>query len=213
MTADPFALLALMATLACGAEITRPSRQPTASGPGSTDGRPAAEAQPIDKTAPAPDPQPEDDLLTPDGWGPLRIGMSRSEVVAAAGEDADLDAVGGPEPNRCDEFRPGNAPPGVLVMIEEDVLTRITVSRNSDIRTPDGFKVGDSGDAVIAKHGTRARVERHQYWQSPARYITIWRAPSAEAERRGIRYEISPDNEIVHIRAGRSSIEYVEGCL
>ena len=30
--------------------------------------------------------EPNDSLITPDGWGPLRIGMTRAEVVAAAGE-------------------------------------------------------------------------------------------------------------------------------
>src|SRR5690606_14165403 len=33
-------------------------------------------------------------LLTEEGWGPIRIGMTRAEVVAAAGEDANPDAVG-----------------------------------------------------------------------------------------------------------------------
>src|SRR5687768_12819211 len=48
-------------------------------------------------------------VITPDGWGPLRIGMSRTEVVAAAGEDANPDAVGGPDSSSCDEFRPAGA--------------------------------------------------------------------------------------------------------
>ena len=155
--------------------------------------------------------QPGPTLLTPDGWGPLRIGMTRAEVVAAAGEDAQPDAVGGSEPEACDQFRPRDAPAGILVMIERDVLTRISVSRTSDIATPAGFRVGDSGADVLAAYGAQAVVEPHKYWERPARYVTVWR--QSKGERRGIRYETDPDDEVVHIHAGGPSIEYVEGCL
>src|SRR5690606_9883692 len=74
--------------------------------------------------------QPDATHITPDGWGPLRIGMTRAEVVAAAGEDANPNAVGGPIPEECDEFRPREAPDGVLLMLEQGVLTRISISRN-----------------------------------------------------------------------------------
>lgn len=137
--------------------------------------------------------------------------MSRSEVVAASGEDANPDAVGGPDPATCDEFRPEDAPAGLLVMIRNGVLTRITVSRTRDISTPAGFRVGDSGSAVVAGYGARARVEPHQYQQAPARYITVWR--DSVGQRRGIRYEVGADDRVIHIRAGDGSIEYVEGCV
>jgi hypothetical protein len=163
-------------------------------------------------TSPA-DPQPSTRLLTPDGWGPLRIGMSRAEVVAAAGGDATPGVTGGPEPDVCDEFRPGHAADGVLVMLEKGVLTRISVSRNTEIETPAGFRVGDSAAGILAEYGDLARVEPHQYWEPPARYITVWRAESPGRERRGIRYEINPAGSVVHLRAGGPSIEYVEGCV
>jgi hypothetical protein len=159
------------------------------------------------------DSQPNSGLLTPDGWGPLRIGMSRSEVVAAAGEDANPEAVGGPRPEHCDEFRPGNAPDGVLVMLEEGVLTRISVSRNTAIETPAGFSVGDSGAGIMEEYGALARVDPHPYWEPPARYVTVWREGSSGRERRGLRYEIDSGDQVVHMRAGGPSIEYREGCI
>jgi hypothetical protein len=139
--------------------------------------------------------------------------MSLADVVAAAGDDAIPDAVGGPDPERCDEFRPSHAPEGVLVMIERGFLTRISVSNNTEIATPAGFRVGDSGVSVLDQYGARARVDPHQYWEPPAQYITVWRFGSSEADRRGIRYEVDSGGEIVHIRAGGPSIEYVEGCV
>lgn len=137
--------------------------------------------------------------------------MSHAEVVAAAGDDANPDAVGGPDPATCDEFRPGEAPAGVLVMIRNGVLTRISVSRTSEIATPAGFRVGDSGSAVLTEYGRQALVEPHQYWDAPARYITVWR--ESDGDRRGIRYEIDATDRVVHIRGGGQSIEYVEGCV
>ena len=169
-----------------------------------------AEPEPDERPA---DPAPTAELLTPDGWGPLRIGMSLAEVVAAAGPDANPEAVGGPEPAACDEFRPRDAPPGVLVMVERGILTRISVSRTRDIRTPEGLRVGDPDSAVLAAYGSRARVEPHKYVEAPARYITVWRERGPEADRRGIRYEVGSGGDIVHMRAGGPSIEYVEGCL
>lgn len=164
-------------------------------------------------TASAAEEPPNDRLLTPDGWGPLRIGMSRAEVVAAAGEDADPAAVGGPDPVQCDEFRPADAPTGILVMLERGVLTRISVSRNRDIATREGFHVGDAGAAVQAAYGDRARVEPHPYQAPPARYVTVWRESEPGAERRGIRYEIDAAGVVIHIRAGGPSIEHAEGCV
>lgn len=158
------------------------------------------------------DRQPNAQLLTPDGWGKLRIGMSRAEAVAAAGEDANPHAVGGADPAQCDEFRPTGAPAGLLVMIERGVLTRISVSRDTGIATPAGFRVGDAGSDVEAEYGERALIEPHQYWAAPARYITVWRETLPGAPRRGIRYEIDEAGTIVHLRAGGPSIEYVEGC-
>lgn len=208
---------ALVAVLvSCGAEDRQRSSTSSDSAVAATD-----PVQPTDTAAsqarpdpdPGPDPEPGPRLLTPDGWGPLRIGMTRAEVVAAAGEDANPEAVGGPDPASCDEFRPLDAPEGVLVMIQDGVLTRITVSRNPDISTPAGFRVGDSGSAVLAEYGARARVEPHKYWESPARYVTVWNRPSSESEPRGIRYEIDAEDRVVHLRGGGPSIEYVEGCL
>jgi hypothetical protein len=98
-------------------------------------------------------------------------------------------------------------------MIENDLLTRISVSSNTRISTPAGLRVGDSGAVVLAEYGARATVDAHQYWEPPARYITVWSQPGAQAERRGIRYEINSDGDVVFLRGGGPSIEYVEGCL
>lgn len=151
--------------------------------------------------------------LTADGWGPLRIGMTRAEVVAAAGEDANPGAVGGPEPEACDEFRPAEAPEGMRVMIERDRLTRITLSRVGAVVTERGFTVGDSASAIRAAYGAEAVVTPHKYEAAPAEYITVWKTAPDVGEARGIVYEIGGDGTVAHIHAGGASVQYVEGCL
>lgn len=210
-----FASAALVAALcACGAE-----------GPGSSDAPPSPDT-PADARAAIPesahaggspsapaDTASDEDVITKDGWGPLRIGMTREEVIAAAGSDAQPDAVGGPDPDRCDEFRPSRAPAGLLVMIEDGLLTRISLSRNSEITTPEGLRIGDASSRVADAYGSRASVTPHKYWQSPAKYFTVWATADSSGERRGIRYEVDETDRVAHIHAGGASIEYVEGCL
>lgn len=162
-------------------------------------------------TAPSTSPNPN--ILTAEGWGPIRIGMTRAEVVAAAGEDANPDAVGGPEPEVCDQFRPEQAPEGLLVMVEDDRLTRITLSAGTGIKTERGFGVGDPADPIKAAYGAAAVVSPHEYSTAPAEYITVWNTAPDAPDARGVVYEIGPDGRVVHIHAGTSSIQYVEGCL
>lgn len=151
--------------------------------------------------------------LTANGWGPLEIGMTRVEVVAAAGADANPNAVGGPEPEVCDQFRPEQAPEGLLVMIEDDRLTRITLSDGTGITTGKGFGVGDAAAPIKEAYGADAVVTPHKYSSAPAEYITVWKTAPDAPEMRGIVYEIGPDGLVAHIHAGTSSIQYVEGCL
>jgi hypothetical protein len=192
------AVLAVAACLgACNAEQSAP---------------PAATDTP-EATAPA-----DPNTLTAEGWGPLRIGMTREEVVAALGPDANPDAVGGPDPEQCDEFRPERAPEGMLVMIEQGMLTRISVGEGSALKTDRGFGVGDTAAAIKAAYGASAAATPHKYAAPPAEYITVWsnRTPSAEyvqdSAARGIVYETGDDGVVDHVFIGGPSIQYVEGC-
>jgi hypothetical protein len=175
---------------------------------------PAPEAPPVE----APAETPDSNALSAQGWGPLRIGMTRAEVVAALGEDANPNAVGGPDPEACDQFRPERAPENLLLMLEQGVLTRISVSEGSDLETERGFGVGDSAADIKAAYGDDAQVSPHKYVEAPAEYITVWTdgpsdAPYREdADARGVVYEIGRDGNVSMIHVGGPSIQYVEGC-
>ncbi|SFS46514.1 hypothetical protein [Brevundimonas viscosa] len=173
------------------------------------------------EAAPEPTPPPVASSTTPqltaEGWGPLRIGMTRAEVVAALGEDANPEAVGGPDPASCDEFRPERAPEAMLVMIERDRLTRISLIRPSDVTTDRGYGVGDPGDGIAAAYGAGAVREPHKYEPAPAGYITAWSRGGGtgyveDPDARGLVFEVGQDGAVKAIRAGGPSIQYVEGC-
>lgn len=194
-------VLAALGTAACGGADAPPAEDTPAPAPTPAPGARQREASdgPV--------------ALTPDGWGPLRIGMSRAEVVAALGEDAHPGAVGGPEPDRCDEWRPARAPAGMIVMIEQGRLTRISLVEGSEVVTEAGLGVGDSAAAVRSAHGAGAESTPHKYLPAPAEYVTVWTTPPPAPGARGIVYEIGTDRRVHFVRAGGPSIRYVEGCL
>lgn len=179
---------------------------------------PAAPESPQAPTAPdapqASDPQ----ALTAEGWGPLRIGMTLAQVEAALGPDADPAAVGGAEPEICDQFRPERAPEGLLVMMEQGVLTRISLLRGSRLVTDRGFGLGATAAEIKAAYGADLHAEAHHYLGLPAEYLTVWtdgrpdepyvQDPAA----RGVRYETDVEGRVTAIHAGGPSIQYVEGC-
>jgi hypothetical protein len=173
-----------------------------------------APAAPVSETAPAPArPAAAADRLTAAGFGPLRIGMTRAEIVAAMGEDANPDAVGGPDPASCDMFRPDRAPEGLLVMVENGVLTSVHLGRNTQVATDRDLRIGDTAAAVKQAHGSAAEFTPHKYVDAPAEYITVWTTADHDgAAARGLRYKIGDDGRVQGIAVGGPSIEYVEGC-
>lgn len=180
-----------------------------------TGGATSPAAAPASSTVPSPEAM---DALTPAGWNTLKIGMTRTEIVAAVGDNSVPGAVGGPEPDVCDEFHPARAPDGLYVMIEDGKLSRITVTELSKLKTLDGFGIGDAPDAIKNFYGTRATATPHKYQDKPAEYITVWEGgPRAEPyvqdeKARGFVYEIDGTGKVGAIHAGGPSIQYIEGC-
>jgi hypothetical protein len=186
--------------------------QPDATPPASAPETPAPSAP----TAPAPDAN----TLTAGGYGPLRIGMTRAEVVTALGDDSDPNSVGGAEPEVCDQWRPARAPDGLLVMIQDGVLTRISAAAPSTLKTDRGFGVGDTAAAIKAAYGPLAVAQPHKYSAPPAEDIFVWASggPATagawvdDAAARGVRYEIDGEGKVSIVHVGGPAIQLVEGC-
>lgn len=200
--ASTFAFASLMTLAACNA----PESAET----------PASDAS----AAPAAEVSSDADILTAQGFGPLRIGMTAAEVEAALGGDSDPNAVGGPDPTSCDQWRPARAPEGLLVMIQDDVLTRISVSSPATLKTDRGFGVGDQASAIKTAYGAQIIAQPHKYAPAPAEDLFVWtvgrpadaNAYVEDAAARGIRHEIGSDGTVQIIHVGGPAIQLVEGC-
>ena len=177
----------------------------------------APEPAPTPEPAPAPAPRPAADVLTAQGFGALRIGMTRAEVETALGADSNPGAVGGPDPASCDTFHPARAPQGMMVMVEDGVLTSIWLDDGATLKTDRGFGVGDTATAIKAAYGPTATASPHKYAEAPAEYITTWSVGGASGyvqnpSARGVAYHIGTDGRAERVAAGGPSIQYVESC-
>ena len=189
----------------------------------------AACGQPAPEPAPAPaappptapvTPAPDANALTAGGYGPLRIGMTKAEVIAAVGDKFNPSLVGGAEPEICDQWRPARSPEGVTVMLENGVLTRISIAAPATLKTDRGFGVGDTAAAIKAAYGPLAVSQPHKYSAPPAEDIFVWATggPAAagdyvqDASARGVRYEIGDDGKVSIIHICGPSIQLVQGC-
>ena len=144
--------------------------------------------------------------------------MTRAEVETAMGADSNPDAVGGPDPASCDIFHPARAPQGMMVMVEDGVLTSIWLRSGSTLKTDRGFGVGDAAAAIKAAYGPLAYVSPHKYAEAPAEYITTWAIGGAAGYvqnpvARGIAYHIGTEGRAEQVAAGGPSIQSVEGGL
>ncbi len=213
--AGSWAVPALLLAAGCGAEEAETDRGgPANAGVAAAPAAEAGQAKVAAPAAPAAEP-----VLTAEGYGPLRIGMTLAAVEAAMGADSDPATDGGPEPESCDQFRPARAPAGLLVMIEEGRLTRISLHDGSKVATDKGLRVGAARAEVRAAYGPELRSEPHEYESPEGEYLTVWtredRGPDGFAgpEARGIRYEVGATGRVDVIHAGGASIQLVEGCL
>lgn len=200
----PLASVAFVVLAAC--------QQPVEPAPPTT-----SQAEVSPPTTPAAAAAVDPNVLTPDGLGAVRIGMTADEVAAAWGPDANPEAVGGADPAACDQHHPARSPAGVTVMIEEGRLTRITLMRDATVKTERGFGLGDTGAAIKAAYGGGVVAQPHKYEPAPAEDLFVWARGGStnyvtDPTARGVRYEVGGDGKVKMIHAGGPSIQLVEGC-
>jgi hypothetical protein len=145
--------------------------------------------------------------LTPNGLGPVRIGMTRDQVAKALKTELDGEAFD--NEGSCIELFPENEElKGSYFMFLDGKLSRISVADPSTIGTPRGIGVGASADEVRKAYGAGLQAEEHHYIGAPAEYLTFWLKP----ELRGVRFETNAQGKVEFIHAGNDSIELIEGC-
>jgi hypothetical protein len=143
-------------------------------------------------------------VVTMQGIGPLRIDMSYAEALAVLGPDLSTpDSTAG-----CTELTSSRTPGGVSMLLVNDSIARVDVSRPG-VRTAEGTQVGDTEDDVKRAYGAAVTVSPHKY--TNGHYLTV--RPAAPADS-NFRFVFETDGRVVtEYRAGRLPVvEWVEGC-
>lgn len=156
--------------------------------------------------AAAPAQEPTGWRLTPDGYGPVRIGMTRAQVSSALSTRLEGDAI--EDEGACIEMAAVEGYRGLYFMFEHGRLSRISATEPSQATTPLGVGIGAAAARVRRAYGPGMRTETHEYLGHPAEYLTLWNRGNA----RGIRFETDSDRRVTAIHVGGASIRYVEGC-
>jgi hypothetical protein len=157
-------------------------------------------------TAAAPAPT-YDWKLTPAGWGPVRIGMTRGQVAKALKTELQGDAFDN-EGSCIELFPTSDALKGTYFMFLDGKLSRISVADSDKIATPRGIHVGSRADEVRTAYGEKLQAEPHHYVDLPAEYLTYWLKPA----KSGVRFETDAQRKVQIIHVGNDSIQLVEGC-
>jgi hypothetical protein len=151
--------------------------------------------------------QPRPWYLTPEGYGPARIGMTRAQVERAL--NVRLEGTAVDDADVCIEMSPrGGALRHMYFMFHNRRLSRIAVDRTSRVTTPRGLGIGATAAEVRRAYGRGLRAEEHAYTGRPAEYLTFWTTPG----RRGVRFTTDENRRVDSIIAGNETIQYIEGC-
>lgn len=145
--------------------------------------------------------------LTPAGWGPVRIGMTRAQAEKTL--QTQLEGEGFDNEGSCIELYSSDQKlTGLYFMFLDGKLSRISANGSSTVQTPRGIHVGTTADEVRAAYGEKLKAEPHHYLDLPAEYLTYWLTP----EKSGVRFETDGQRKVETIHAGNDSIQLVEGC-
>jgi hypothetical protein len=144
-----------------------------------------------------------DAVLTPAGYGALRVGMTWAQARRAVPGLRQGELFGS-----CHEAYTPRMP-GMSAMFNGGRLVRVSVGSPSRIATTRGIRVGDTAERVRAAYRGQFREEPHHYQGPQGRYFTIW----SVRNRSGIRIETDEHRRVQVIHGGGPAIEYVEGCV
>jgi hypothetical protein len=140
--------------------------------------------------------------LTAQGYDTIRIGAKPADAIGYA-----LAPVGGTPEDACRIFRSPRVP-GLAVMVEQGVVTRLTAHGDAKVRTERGIGVGSTEAEVRAAYRPLGESP-HKYDAAPAKNL-VW---GEEGVPEALRFEIGADGRVVQLHAGASpALMYVEGC-
>ncbi len=137
-------------------------------------------------------------VLTPNGLGDIRTGMTEADVEAATGRNIELS---GPNGSACTTASLGGRS---YLLFAKGRLRRVTVA-SKKYATKKGVSVGDPQETIGEVYGAKAKRSPHTY-EPKGFYFDII------GPRRGLRFE-TDGKRITQIHGGRKpELTYVEGC-
>jgi hypothetical protein len=147
---------------------------------------------------------PASEVMTLRGLGPLRVGLSTSELRsrfrAQAGEPY-------PDPEVDCAYWTSPLYPGVQLMVSANRLVRLE-TEDPRYRTPGGARVGMAEAALRSLYGPRMRVEPHPYMGPEGKYLIV----RARNEPLGLIVE-TWDGRARSLRVGYwRNVQLIEGC-
>lgn len=157
-------------------------------------------------------------MLTPDGWGPIRAGMTLEAALRASGlrliTPGHYDEFFADEPERlesCNIYRLAGAPPNITLFVEDGIVTSIGAELSAGpggamFRTDKGVGLGDPEGTVRRAYDIH-KEEPNIYSEPPDKELFV-RSSSGN----GLKFSII-GGKVAAINVGGRSIAYVEGCL
>ena len=168
-------------------------------------------------------------LLSSDGLGPLRVGMSERQVGIILGvrirpRPTDVEPA---DPKDCWEVNPADYR-GLWLLFENQRLSSITISDDESevltvsspqgrqrlswnptaIGTVTGIHVGDHEAKVRQLYGTRVKTATRAYEDEPSHELTVEDSNTG----RGLVFLTSAAGVIDQMRSGGDAIHFMEGC-
>ncbi|HEX6940214.1 MAG TPA: hypothetical protein VF158_12440 [Longimicrobiales bacterium] len=143
-------------------------------------------------------------VVTAEGVGPVRVGMTTEDVSVVLGGAIDApDDLGD-----CGYISPPGLPDGVAVMVVDGRVVRVEV-RAGDIATAEGARIGSTEREIHALYPGRVEVRPHKY--TAGQYLIVTPAGPAGEDYRIV---FETDGRVVErYRAGALPfVEWVEAC-
>jgi hypothetical protein len=154
--------------------------------------------------------------LTMEGYGPVKVGMTRAQAESALGAKLEMFFAEENDPNSCGTGKRADGKnPDVYYLIEDGRVARVEIvtidtgtPTSPPIRTAKGIGLGATEAQVKAAYGASVKVTPHTYLTPKGHYMTVM-SPDG---KRAIVFETDGER-VIAFRGGRiPQVEYIEGC-